>query len=122
MAQPAPSPSSTCIRVWLKPRGTTKITPHLTSVLVPKDCLVDDLKWYIKEEMKPLLARFPKPAIQVYSYNHSADDYIFQKPTKMVATNPNPEVLPDTPGLSKDDPLFWDWDPQYNAFVREACC
>ena len=51
------SQQNPCIRVWLKPRGTTKITPHLTSVLVPKDCLVDDLKWYIKEEMKPLLAK-----------------------------------------------------------------
>ena len=51
-SQPPPS-----IRVWLKPRGTTKLSSYLSSVLVPKDCLVDDLKWYLKEEMKPILTK-----------------------------------------------------------------
>ena len=44
-----------CLRVWIKPRGTTRLSPHLTSVLVPRDCLIDDLKWYVKHELQPLL-------------------------------------------------------------------
>eukprot|EP00754_Rhynchopus_humris_P021618 Rhum_TRINITY_DN14752_c6_g2::Rhum_TRINITY_DN14752_c6_g2_i1::g.115548::m.115548 len=102
-----------CLRVWIKPRGTTRLSPHLTSVLVPRDCLIDDLKWYVKHELQPLLQDYPKPAIQVYTYNSAADDYLLQHPTKVVATNPNPEVLPDTPGLCKSDPLFWDIDSVY---------
>eukprot|EP01060_Flectonema_neradi_P020035 TRINITY_DN27557_c0_g1_i1.p1 TRINITY_DN27557_c0_g1~~TRINITY_DN27557_c0_g1_i1.p1 ORF type:complete len:118 (+),score=11.38 TRINITY_DN27557_c0_g1_i1:48-401(+) len=111
-SQPPPS-----IRVWLKPRGTTGLSSYLSSVLVPKDCLVDDLKWYLKEEMKPTLDKFPKPAIQIYSYNMTAEDFHLQQPTKMVAQNPNPEVLKETPGLDPEHPMFWDWDQSYESIV-----
>eukprot|EP01059_Diplonema_ambulator_P008166 TRINITY_DN17700_c0_g1_i1.p1 TRINITY_DN17700_c0_g1~~TRINITY_DN17700_c0_g1_i1.p1 ORF type:complete len:136 (+),score=36.42 TRINITY_DN17700_c0_g1_i1:44-409(+) len=110
---------SNSLRVWLKPRGTTKLEPLMTSVLVPKDCLVDDLKWYLKEELKPLLNKFPKPAIQIYSYNAAADDFHLQSPTKIVAKNPNPEVLLETPGLSSDCPMYWDWDQDYEEALKE---
>ncbi|KAJ9446871.1 hypothetical protein DIPPA_06996 [Diplonema papillatum] len=98
------------LRVWVKPRGTTKLPPHLTSVLVPKDALIDDLKWHLREELAPLLERAPKPYIHFYAYNEVADDYLQQAPTKRIDSNPNPEVLQEAPGLESAHPLFWDFD------------
>eukprot|EP00756_Hemistasia_phaeocysticola_P067398 Hpha_TRINITY_DN9941_c0_g1::TRINITY_DN9941_c0_g1_i1::g.140436::m.140436 len=101
------------LRVWIQPRGTTKLPPAITSVLLPKDALVDDLKWYIKLEMAPVLDKVPKCAIQIYYRNVTAEDYILQAPHKPVAHNPNPEVLPDAPGLDIEHPLYWEWDPAF---------
>ncbi|KAJ9449844.1 hypothetical protein DIPPA_09068 [Diplonema papillatum] len=107
------------LRLWLLPRGTTKLEPRLTSILIPSDCIIDDLKWYLKEELKPLLNEHPKPAIQIYSYNATADDFHLQHPSKVVSRNPNPEVLLNTPGLDSDHPLFWDWDQEYEKAMKE---
>eukprot|EP01065_Artemidia_motanka_P037040 TRINITY_DN451_c0_g1_i1.p2 TRINITY_DN451_c0_g1~~TRINITY_DN451_c0_g1_i1.p2 ORF type:complete len:150 (+),score=45.73 TRINITY_DN451_c0_g1_i1:55-450(+) len=101
------------LRVWLLPRGTTGLPQSLTSVLLPKDALIDDLKWYIKLEMTPVLDKVPKCAIQVYYKNRAAEDYLLQAPHKPVAENPNPEVLKETPGLEVSDPLYWEWDCFY---------
>eukprot|EP01062_Namystynia_karyoxenos_P071739 TRINITY_DN6740_c0_g1_i1.p1 TRINITY_DN6740_c0_g1~~TRINITY_DN6740_c0_g1_i1.p1 ORF type:complete len:124 (+),score=35.14 TRINITY_DN6740_c0_g1_i1:88-459(+) len=101
------------LRVWLQPRGTTRLPASITSVLIPKDALIDDLKWYIKQEMAPVLDKVPKCAIHVYYRNVTADDYILLAPQNAVADNPNPEVLPDAPGLDTAHPLFWEWDPAF---------
>eukprot|EP01064_Diplonema_japonicum_P011719 TRINITY_DN1916_c0_g1_i11.p1 TRINITY_DN1916_c0_g1~~TRINITY_DN1916_c0_g1_i11.p1 ORF type:complete len:144 (+),score=40.68 TRINITY_DN1916_c0_g1_i11:63-434(+) len=98
------------LRVWVKPRGTTKLPSHLTSVLVPRDALIDDLKWHLKEEMAPLLEQVPKPLIHFYSYNETADDYLQQAPTRTLASNPNPAALKDAPGLESEHPLYWDYE------------
>eukprot|EP00754_Rhynchopus_humris_P028740 Rhum_TRINITY_DN15176_c6_g1::Rhum_TRINITY_DN15176_c6_g1_i1::g.142393::m.142393 len=98
------------LRVWVKPRGTTGLPPHLTSVLVPKEALVDDLKYHLRIDLAPLLDNVPKPTIHLYAYNETADDYLVQSPDKEIISNPNPEVLSEAPGLESSHPLFWDYD------------
>ena len=43
--------------------GTTGLPPHLTSVLVPKEALVDDLKYHLRIDLAPLLDNVPKPTV-----------------------------------------------------------
>eukprot|EP00755_Sulcionema_specki_P031407 Sspe_Gene.96600::Locus_69505_Transcript_1_1_Confidence_1.000_Length_435::g.96600::m.96600 len=96
------------LRMWLKPRGTTRFAPFCSSVIVPKDAVVDDLKHYIRVEFAPLLNNVSKGQIQIYGYYPAADDYVLQSESRPLATNPDPEVLRDPPGLSPSEPLFFD--------------
>lgn len=96
-------------RIWVKTRGTMCPMPLLTSVMVPVDKTnVDDLKGIIKREFDPLLSTVPKPAVCVYYFNTSSEDYIPLAPDHMLNVNPLPEILKSTPGSDKDCPLYFD--------------
>lgn len=92
-------------RYWIKTRGTLGIPVLTFSVHVQGEVVPDDLKKAIHEALSPSLKNVPWPALQLFYWNASSEDYVELHPNTPLGSNPLPEVLKDVPGTF-NSPIF----------------
>jgi len=100
--------SSTNVRLWVRSRGTVPFAAVYTSVLVPKDAVIDDVRGALRKELSPLLDGISKAHIDIMYYREKVDDYIADNITRPVTTNPLAEVLSVAPGTTPEAPLYFE--------------
>ena len=98
------------LTLWFKNRGTIKPpSPLHFSVATTFGSSSDAVKHLIKSALAPFLDGIPAPAINIYVWNPSSEDYLWLPPDHVMGTNPIQEVLKDIPGFDATIPLFFDY-------------